>query len=183
MTLNPPGAPACVRCNSPLPATAGAAAQDPLTGAKDIGPGLAGSGRATPGSSRTAAVERQPPGYGVPPQPPPPPPGPTPADLRRARRRITVAGLVVVALVLVGGGAALWLTRPRYVDTAAVAGTIGQELSARIGTRVTVDCPGSPRREPGATFRCTAGDASGTQRTVTVTLIDDTGRYRWRLGD
>lgn len=189
MTLNPPGAPACVRCNSPLAAPAPAADArppaddpDPLAGSKRIGPGSAGSGRAAPGSSRTAAVPDQPPGYGLPPPPEPPPPsGPSPAEIRRARHRITVAGLVVVALVLVGGGAALWLTRPRYVDTSAVARTIGQELTARLGDPVTVECPGSPRREPGATFRCTASDARGQQRAVTVTLVDDTGRYRWQL--
>lgn len=179
MTLNPPGAPACVRCNSPLATPA----RDPLVGAKETGPGLAGSGRGAPGSSRTAAVEPQPPGYGLGTPEQPPPPGPTPADLRRARRRITIAGLVTVALVLAGGGAALWLTRPRYVDTSAVAGTIGQELSARLGTAVTVECGGSPKREPGASFRCTARDGTGTQRAVTVTLVDDTGRYRWQLGD
>lgn len=233
MTLNPVGAPACVRCNSPLPAAApraepagppraadpaaDAAADpaadpaavpwsgsgsavptgpagsgsaggwipppDPLTGSKRLGPGLAGSGRAAPGSSRAAAVPDQPPGYGLdPPAAPPEPAGPTPAELRRARHRIAVAGLVVVALVLLGGGAALWLTRPRYVDTAAVGRTIGAELTARLGDRVTVECPGSPRREPHATFRCTARDTRGVQQAVTVTLLDDTGRYRWQLG-
>lgn len=207
MTLNPPGAPACVRCNSPLPAPAaqpGPAAvpglpadrtapgrpapppydPDPLAGSTRTGPGLAGSGRGAPGSSRSAAAAEQPPGYGLAPPPEPaPPPGPTPADLRRARRRITVAGLVVVALVLAGGGAALWLTRPRYLDTSAVARTIGQELTARLGEPVTVECPGSPRREPAATFRCTARDAAGQRRAVTVTLVDATGRYRWQLAD
>jgi hypothetical protein len=192
-TLNPPGAPACIRCNSPLPlpaAEAGvatrvvpAAPADPLTGAKRLGPGLAGSGRGTPGSSRSAAVPTQPPGYGLDPPPPPaPPPGPTPADLRRALRRITIAGLLVVLLVLLGGGTVLWLTRPRYVDTSAVATTIGQQLTARLGGPVTVECPGSPRREHGSTFRCTARDTRGGQQTVTVTLVDDTGRYRWELG-
>jgi hypothetical protein len=93
-----------------------------------------------------------------------------------------VAGLVVVALVLAGGGTALWLTRPRYVDTSAVAATIAHELTARLGDRVTVECPGSPRREPGATFRCTASDTRGARQAVTVTLVDRTGRYRWQLG-
>jgi Domain of unknown function (DUF4333) len=174
MTLNPPGAPACVRCNSPL-------TRDPLVGAKETGPGLAGSGRAAPWSSRQAAVEVQPPGFGLGTEEPPAPTGPSPAELRRVRRRITVAGLVLVALVLAGGGTALWLTRPRYVDTSAVAGTIGKELSARLGTTVTVSCDGSPKKEPGATFTCTASDGAGPQRSVTVTLVDDSGRYRWQL--
>lgn len=197
MTLNPPGAPACVRCNSPLaarepaagrprghPAAPGQSTRDPMLGAKETGPGLAGSGRAAPWSSREVAAPVQPPGFGLGvEEPPSPPPGPSPADLRRMRRRITIAGLVVVVLVLAGGGAALWLTRPRYVDTSAVAGTIGKELSARIGTVVTVTCDGSPRKEPGATFTCTASDDAGTQRSVTVTLVDDSGRYRWQLAD
>jgi hypothetical protein len=93
-----------------------------------------------------------------------------------------VAGLVVVALVLAGGGTALWMTRPRYVDASAVAAAIGHELTARLGDRVTVECPGSPRREPGATFRCTASDTRGARQAVTVTLVDRTGRYRWQLG-
>ena len=173
MTLNPPGAPACVRCNSPL----ATAARDPLVGAKE-------TVRSEIDTAAALALPGVvPAGYGLGKEEPPAPTGPGPAELRRIRRRITIAGLVLVALVLAGGGTALWLTRPRYVDTSAVAGTIGQELSARIGTTVTVTCDGSPRKEPGATFSCTARDAAGTQRPVTVTLVDDTGRYRWQLAD
>jgi hypothetical protein len=194
MTLNPAGAPACVRCNTPLATadpvpdrTAGPgpapSPPDPTTGAEELGPGLAGAARAAPGSSRSAAAAVQPPGYGLDPPPaPPPPPGPSPADTRRARRRIAVAGLVLVALVLAGGGTALWLTRPRYLDTAAVGRTVGAELTARLGDRVTVECRGTPRRRAGETFRCTASDTRGVRQAVTVTVLDDAGRYRWELG-
>jgi hypothetical protein len=145
--------------------------------------GLAAPPRAAPGSSRAAAASVQPAGY-RPADPPPSTVAASPAEpeLRRARRRIAVAGVATSALVLAGGGAALWLTRPHYVDTAAVGRTVGAELSTRLGQRVLVHCDGSPRRRAGETFRCTATDAAGTRRTVTVTLLDDAGRYHWQLG-
>jgi hypothetical protein len=203
LTLNPPGPPACVRCNTPLEAAP--AGPDPTVGSKQIGPGLAASDRAAPGSSRAAAAAVQPPGYGdpepaVPPAPGPAPepapgqapgqaPGPAPEpapeparDARRDSRRITVAGLALVALVLAGGGGALWLTRPSYLDTAAVAGAVAGELTARLGGPVSVTCPDGVRSRAGETFACTARDATGTSRRVTVTLLDDAGRYRWELG-
>jgi hypothetical protein len=93
-----------------------------------------------------------------------------------------VAGVVLVALVLAGGGGALWLTRPSYLNTAAVAGTLGTELTARLGGPVVVSCPDPVRSRAGETFACTARDAAGTSRQVTVTLLDDAGRYRWELG-
>jgi len=68
------------------------------------------------------------------------------------------------------------------VDTAAVAGTLGTELTARLGGPVTVTCPDAVRSRTGETFACTARDAAGTSRPVTVTILDDTGRYRWELG-
>jgi hypothetical protein len=176
LTLNPPGAPACVRCNTPLDA----AAPDPTVGAKQIGPGLAAPPRAAPGSSRAAAAAVQPPGYG----PPPEAPGAAeaPAAPAGAGRRVAVAGLAVVALVLAGGGTAVWLTRPGYLDTAAVATALGGELTARLGGPVTVSCPAGVRSRAGERFACSARDAAGTSRTVTVTVVDDAGRYRWELG-
>ena len=88
----------------------------------------------------------------------------------------------MVALVLAGGGTALWLTRPAYLDTAAVAGEVGAELTARLGGAVAVTCPDGVRSRAGETFVCTARDAAGTSRPVTVTVLDDAGRYRWELG-
>ncbi len=184
LTLNPPGAPACVRCNTPLE-------PDATVGSKQIGPGLAAPPRAEPGSSRAAAPAVQPPGYGPleVAEPPPPEvavaaPAAAPAGSRGAGagRRVAVAGLTVVALVLAGGGAALWLTRPSYLDTAAVAGAVGGELTARLGGSVTVTCPDGVRSRAGERFECTARDAAGTSRSVTVTVLDDAGRYRWELG-
>ncbi len=172
-TLNPPGAPACVRCNTPL-------GPDPLEGSKQIGPGLAAAPAGAPGSSRARAVAVQPPGYGIEEEPPPPPaPVPVPPGLAR---RVTVAGLVVVAIVLVIGAAALWLTRPRYLDTGGVQQTLSNELAARTGSAVRVSCPGDQRQRRGVEFACIATDTTGGHQTVTVTVADDSGRYTWTLG-
>ena len=172
LTLNPPGAPACVRCNTPLGA-------DPLEGSKRIGPGLSAAPQGAPGSSKAAAGAVQPPGYGVEPEPPPPPPAVEPPGLAR---RVTVAGLVVVAIVLVVGGAALWLTRPRYLDTGSVQRTLSSELSARTGGAVSVSCPGEQRQRGGVVFACIATDTTGGHQAVTVTVSDESGRYTWKLG-
>jgi hypothetical protein len=173
LTLNPPGAPACVRCNTPL------GERDPAEGSKRIGPGLAAPPAGAPGSSRAQAAAVQPPGYGVEAEPPPAP-APPPAD--GLARRVTVAGLVVVAVVLVAGAAALWLTRPRYLDTGSVQRTLSTELSARTDTPVTVRCPDDQRRRGGVRFACIATDTTGGHQTVTVTVADDSGRYTWTLG-
>lgn len=181
LTLNPPGAPACVRCNTPLdrPDPAGGA-PDPSEGSKRIGPGLAAAPKGAPGSSRAGAVAVQPPGYGIEAEPPPPPaPAPEPPGLAR---RVTVAGLVVVAIVLVAGGAALWLTRPHHLDTGSVQQTLSDELSARTGVAVSVSCPGDQRQQRGVRFACIATDTTGGHQTVTVTVSDDSGRYTWKLG-
>jgi hypothetical protein len=174
LTLNPPGAPACVRCNTPL-----GGGPDPLEGSKQIGPGLAAAPAGAPGSSRARAVAVQPPGYGVE-EPPPPPAAPAPDP--GLARRVTVAGLVVVAVVLVVGAAALWLTRPHYLDTGSVQRTVGTELSARTGGTVSVACPGEQRQRAGVEFACIATDTTGGHQTVTVTVADDSGRYTWKLG-
>ena len=183
LTLNPPGAPACVRCNTPLgrpdPAQGTPGAPDPAEGAKRIGPGLAAAPKGAPGSSRARAVAVQPPGYGIEEEPAPEPPAPEPPGLAR---RVTVAGLVVVAIVLVVGAAALWLTRPRYLDTGSVQRTVSTELSARAGTAVSVSCPCDQRRRSGVRFACIATDTTGGHQTVTVTVSDDSGRYTWELG-
>ena len=280
-TLNPPGAPACIRCNSPLPVTpAPAASPTDIPGMRPAGPGqpgpltvqpapgsgpgqppaaptdvpgmrpagsgqLPGSGqpapggtlpprpaaapgrpptgpadpRSAPGASQAAALPVQPAGYGTGAEAPEPvaprkglaaPPrgtpggsraaaaavqpvgfgmgtdtqapvstGPSPAEVRRIRRRITVVGSLVVLLVLGGGGAALWLTRPRYLDVAAIADRIGAELTTRYKERVTVRCPGTARQRSGETFQCTATNDQGIRLVVQVTVLDSAGRYRW----
>jgi hypothetical protein len=75
----------------------------------------------------------------------------------------------------------MWLTRARYLDSADVQAEVGAALTERGGAPVTVDCPGDPRRHGGEEFRCVATDTAGGRRTVTVTVLDDDGRYRWEL--
>jgi hypothetical protein len=158
-TLNPAGAPACVRCNSPLG-------------------GLAATPKGTPGSSRDQAAAVQPPGYGLTDEPDPEP-GPAPAPPGMATR-VAVLGVVVVLAVLIVGGATVWLSRGRYLDEANVERTIAGQLAERGNGAVTVDCP-PIRISPGRPTGCTATDAAGGRRTVTVTVLDDAGRYRWEL--
>jgi Domain of unknown function (DUF4333) len=202
-TLNPPGAPACVRCNTPLGAgtgptavpgmvtTAPAPAQDVdrTEGSKRIGPGLAGAARGAPGSSRAQAAAVQPPGYGLdsPATDPAPPPAPAPVPAApgadpRVHRRVAVAGGLLVAAVLVAGGILLWLTRPAYLDTTAVGRSIGDQLTRRLGGPVAVTCPADQRRRAGVTFACTATDDAGGRRAVTVTVVDNSGKFTWTLG-
>jgi Domain of unknown function (DUF4333) len=178
LTLNPPGAPACVRCNTPL----GDPAADPTEGSRRIGPGLAAAPKGAPGSSRDRAVPVQPPGYGLTEEEPPPPPPPAPVEDPSIARRVTVAGLVVVVLVLLVGGGALWVARPRYLDTSSVQRSIAADLSARGGGAVTVSCPGQIRLDRGARFACVATDTTGSKRTVTVALVDKSGKFTWQLG-
>ena len=161
----------------------GGAGPDPTLGSKRIGPGLADAARGAPGSSRTRAAAVQPPGYGLdaPRDAPGPQPGPVPEPDTAIARRVTVVGLVLVAVVLLGGGGAMWLTRVRYLDSADVQTAVGAELTGRGGAPVTVDCPGDPRHRTGEEFRCVATDTAGGRRTVVVTVLDDAGRYRWEL--
>jgi hypothetical protein len=200
-TLNPAGAPACVRCNTPLAAAADPAAAcpaagpgratrpgepvaDPIEGSKRIGPGLSAAANGVPGSSRDRAAAVQPPGYGLDtgdPEPPPPPARP-PADDPRVARRAALVGALVVLAVLAAGGIALWLTRPHYLDSAAVQRQIADRLTVRLAGPVAVRCPGDQRQRAGVTFRCTATDNAGGRRAVTVTVVDNSGKYTWTLG-
>ncbi|MEN3359057.1 MAG: hypothetical protein V7637_3039, partial [Mycobacteriales bacterium] len=258
-TLNPPGAPSCIRCNQPLPAENGPAAPlsvQPGTGVASptdwpgavpasagpdaagrgagaggepgrrgsaAGPGVPGRGgaapggpaelapqgvtpgladpegflaqaqpprglavppRGSPGGSRSAAAAVQPPGFGVGAGDGAPAElaGMSPAEQRRITRRIAIVGGIVVLLVLAGGGAALWLTRPKYLDTDPVANGIGTALTQRAGETVLVRCQGTPRLRAGEMFECAATDRHGVTRTVRVRVLDTSGRYEWTLG-
>ena len=214
LTLNPPGAPACVRCNTPLepapprtparlaetgptpetgpaavpgmvaapPPPAGTAAPDPTEGSKRIGPGLSAAAKGAPGSSRAHAAAVQPPGYGLNAGDPEPPPPPAPVEDPRIARRVALVGALLVAAVLLAGGVLLWLTRPAYLDSAAVQRQIADQLTGRLGGPVAVSCPGDQRQRAGVTFRCTATDNAGGRRAVTVTVVDNSGKYTWTLG-
>jgi hypothetical protein len=156
---------------------------DPTEGSKRIGPGLSAAAPGGPGSSRAQAAAVQPPGYGLDAggaEPPPPPPDPR--DDPRVARRVALAGALLVAAVLAAGGVLRWLTRPAYLDSAAVQRQLSDQVTARLGGPVAVACPGDQRRESGVTFRCSATDSAGGRRTVTVTVVDNSGKYTWALG-
>ncbi len=161
---------------------------EPTEGSKRIGPGLSAGASGVPGSSRDRAAAVQPPGYGPDtgdPEPPPPPPRPparSPADDPRVARRVALVGAVVVLTVLTAGGIALWQTRPHYLDSAAVQRQIADRLAVRLAGPVAVRCPGDQRQRAGVTFRCTATDNAGGRRAVTVTVVDNSGKYTWTLG-
>lgn len=174
LTLNPVGAPACIRCNSPLPADPLPAqtspARVPPVQTQAVRP-VEAVAPAGPGAVAVAAA--------APPRPARPVSGP--ADPPRVRRRVAVAGGVLVALVLGAGSAGLWLTRPRYLDPAPLARTLGAELTTRFGEPVTVSCREAPRLRAGERFSCSALTGQGLRRQVLVTLLDEAGRYRWEF--
>ena len=162
----------------------GEPAPDPTEGSKRIGAGLSAAATGVPGSSRDRAAAVQPPGYGLDtgdPEPPVPPGRPA-ADDPRVARRVALVGALVVLAVLAAGGVALWLTRPHYLDSAAVQRQIADRLTARLAGPVAVRCPGDQRQQAGVTFRCTATDNAGGRRAVTVTVVDNSGKYTWTLG-
>jgi Domain of unknown function (DUF4333) len=178
LTLNPVGAPACIRCNTPLPpAGPGSPAAPPRPTASD------GAAAPVPLAARPEPGSRPP--VGVEPPSPPPSAGVprlTPPQQRRIARRTAVAGALLVLVVLAAGGTVLWLTRPHYLDTGAVANRIAEALTDRLGEPIAVECQGTPERRTGETFRCEARNARGYRQAVTVTVIDSEGRYRWQLG-
>jgi hypothetical protein len=164
------------------PPPAGTVVPDPTEGSKRIGPGLSAAAKGAPGSSRASAAAVQPPGYGLNAGDPEPPPPPAPAEDPRVARRVALVGALLVAAVLLAGGVLLWLTRPAYLDSAAVQRQIADQLTGRLGGPVAVSCPGDQRQRAGVTFRCTATDNAGGRRAVTVTVVDNSGKYTWTLG-
>jgi Domain of unknown function (DUF4333) len=135
-----------------------------------------------PGSSRSRAAAVQPPGYGMDAGDPEPPQPATPIEDPHVARRVALVGALLVLAVLVAGGVLLWLTRPRYLDSAALQRQIADQLTGRLGGPVAVRCPDDQRRRAGVTFRCTATDDAGGRRAVTVTVVDNSGNYTWTLG-
>jgi hypothetical protein len=61
---------------------------------------------------------------------------------------------------------------------AAIATGIKQQLKAD----VVVDCPDGERRKAGATFECTAENATTDKIPVIVTQKDDKGNVSWKVG-
>lgn len=97
----------------------------------------------------------------------------------RSWRRLTLIN-AALALVCVAGGTVLWVARPHTLDTREVARTIADRVGHQAGGVVSVRCPDTARKSTGTTFQCSVVDAAGADRTVTVTVIDDEGRFTWR---
>jgi Domain of unknown function (DUF4333) len=165
-----------------VPGPATGSAPDPLEGSKRIGAGLAGSPKSDPGSSRSMAAAAQPPGYGLDSGDPEPATPPAAPEDPRVARRVAVVGSLLVVAVLAVGGAVLWLTRPAYLDSTVMQRQIADQLTSRLGGPVDVRCPGDQRQRAGVTFQCTATDTAGGRRAVTVTVVDNSGKYTWTLG-
>lgn len=165
LTLNPEGAPACVRCNAPLHvAPAGAGGTPAPAGA--VG---------DPGADAPPETER-PRRAGVDPRR-----ALSPQEQRRLNRRIQIVGSVVIGVVVAVGALVIWLNRPRLLDTRSVADEIAGSLSTQLGGSVRVTCPGTVEDRSGVTFTCTVSGAPGGRRTVWVAVTGAGGTYRWQL--
>ncbi len=130
------------------PPPAGTVAAGPDRGSKQIGPGLSAAAEGAPGSSRAAAAAVQPPGYGLDAGDPEPPAAAGPGrGPRRVARRVALVGALLVAAVCWPAGCALWLTRPAYLDPAAVQRQIADQLTGRLGGPVAVQLPRADQRQ------------------------------------
>lgn len=69
------------------------------------------------------------------------------------------------------------------VATAQAASTLGQDIGTDLHTSVKVDCGPSPVRvvPTGATFQCVADISGQGRRTVTVTVDDLAGHFRYSV--
>jgi uncharacterized protein DUF4333 len=195
LTLNPVGAPACVRCNSPLPEEwqASPPPASPWSSPPNSRPvqQLLPTPQQPPPMPPPLApapppVSAGPPVNAGPPVPPPPftsgaqpyvtgPQAPLPAAPAGRRRRVLIVGNIVVLAGLIIGAVVLWVTRPHYLDTGAVERTVGDRIGA------SVDCPGKVHREQGTQFTCTATYDNGTKAKIRVTVRNDAGDYRWSV--
>ncbi|HVX45926.1 MAG TPA: DUF4333 domain-containing protein [Mycobacteriales bacterium] len=198
LTLNPVGAPACVRCNSPLPEEWQAA--PPPASPWSSPPNSIPVQQLLPAPQQQQPpmlpplAPAPPPVSAVPPVPPPPGPGPPPPPFHSGvqpyvtgpqppipaapagrRRRVLIVGNIVVLAGLIIGAVVLWVTRPHYLDTGAVEQTVGDRIGAK------VDCPGKVHREQGAQFTCTATYDDGSKAKIRVTVRNDNGDYRWSV--
>ena len=57
---------------------------------------------------------------------------------------------------------------------------VAKTLSAQVGQKVTVKCPGKLEAKKGKSYGCTATAADGSQMRVRLTMTDDSGRFEFR---
>lgn len=65
----------------------------------------------------------------------------------------------------------------KTVDTKGVEKKTSKTLSAQIGKKVKIKCPGTLEAKKGKTYTCTAVAADGSRMKVRVTMLDDSGRF------
>lgn len=71
---------------------------------------------------------------------------------------------------------------PASMSTDRVTAALERELGARAGRGTSVNCPASVPQRSGEVFQCSAHEGSTNGRqlsTVTVTVTDASGRFRW----
>ena len=139
-------------------------------------------GQGRPGSSRAHAAAVQPPGYGLNAGDPEPLPPPAPVEDPRVARRVALVGALLVAAVLLAGGVLLWLTRPAYLDSAAVQRQIADQLTGRLGGSGRRQLPQRPAAANGSDVPVHRDRQCRGRRAVTVTVVDNSGKYTWTLG-
>lgn len=206
LTLNPVGAPACVRCNSPLPDAQQAA---PPPSPWSSPPNSAPVQQLLPAPQNPAAgppafpqqqLAPAPPPVGSPPVGPPPVQQPYPQQPHPSqqqpypslasgqqpaafptgpppnRRRRTLIISNVIVLAGLIIGAVVLWVTRPHYLD---TGAVERTVGDRIGA--SVDCPGKVHREQGTRFTCRATYDSGAKAKVSITVRNDDGDYRWSV--
>ena len=91
----------------------------------------------------------------------------------RLRRAVAVVALAIAAA-----------SCTKKLDTDGLETTLRTALEQQLNTTgVTVNCPTDVTVKQGATFICTATDATGAKSTIKVTQVDDKGNVKWEVTD
>ncbi len=84
--------------------------------------------------------------------------------------------LSVIALVVVGGGAATYFLNRNKIDTKDADDKIKGRVEEFIGPVTSVDCPKAERKK-GSQFDCKVALPGGRTETLHVEIFDDDGHY------
>lgn len=101
-----------------------------------------------------------------------------------AHRGTSIAGLIVgiIATFIALGGLVATVDASTFrFDVPALEADIAAGMLDQVDLTVTVDCPGNPPADRGATFTCVARDTDGVNWRIDVTVQDDQGFYVWRV--
>lgn len=76
-----------------------------------------------------------------------------------------------------------FVTTKKLVNLDKVGAMIAPDVSAKLRTRVTIDCgKGLKALEPGESFRCSAKDSDGGTGVLTYTIGKMDGADEWKIG-